>query len=440
MEEVLFLMAAEHTAEFLNTIHKDNDTSYITIATLSKKEKWNQYHYRGKDKAIQKAIELTNSKVNVYHSNNSFYKPQRGKATLYNINALYIDLDCHEHEFNLDQAMFWLKSEYFETKIPTPTYTVFTGRGLQLYWCIETAPKQALYLWLLIQTRLSEELSTVGEFVTGLEVDSSSVDDPSRVFRVAGTLNTRANQVARIVDHLDYRYTMSEIRDNYFPDLAFTQSKDAYKPKITQPKKSSNNEGKIKYLYQSYTLQCARINDLTKLIELRNGDMKGYRDELLCIYGWTSVNRKSSLERFLMELESVNALFSEPLSDSEIEYKASHIYNKYKSKVLKKENPKHYYENFDVYIFKNDTIIKKLKITEEEQKHMTTIIAKREKYDRNNAKRKQSRRNEQGLTKRQQAKQDTRHMVQELKSQGLKQKQVAEQLGLGIATVKRHWK
>lgn len=440
MERVLFLMAAQHTAEFLNTIHKDNDTSYITIATLSKKEKWNQYHYRGKDQAIQKAIELTDSKVNVYHSNNSFYKPQRGKATLFNINALYIDLDCHEHEFNLDQAMFWLKSEYFETKIPTPTYTVFTGRGLQLYWCIETAPKQALYLWLLIQTRLSEELSTIGEFVTGLEVDSSSVDDPSRVFRVAGTLNTRANQVARIVDHLDYRYTMSEIRDNYFPDLAFTQSKDAYKPKITQPKKSSNNEGKIKYLYQSYTLQCARINDLTKLIELRNGDMKGYRDELLCIYGWTCVNRKSSLKRFLMELESVNSLFSEPLSDSEIEYKASHIYNKYKSKVLKKENPKHYYENFDVYIFKNDTIIKKLKITEEEQKHMTTIIAKREKYDRNNTKRKQSRRNEQGLTKREQAKQDTRHMVQEFKAQGLKQKQVAEQLGLGIATVKRHWK
>ncbi|MDO4536491.1 MAG: ECF-type sigma factor, partial [Clostridium perfringens] len=51
-----------------------------------------------------------------------------------------------------------------------------------------------------------------------------------------------------------------------------------------------------------------------------------------------------------------------------------------------------------------------------------------------------SRRNESGLTKREQNKKDTYESVQALKSKGLIQKEVAKQLGLGKATVKRHWK
>ena len=37
--------------------------SVSSIATLSKKEKWNQYHYRGKDKAIQKASRINPAKA-----------------------------------------------------------------------------------------------------------------------------------------------------------------------------------------------------------------------------------------------------------------------------------------------------------------------------------------------------------------------------------------
>lgn len=48
-------------------------------------------------------------------------------------------------------------------------------------------------------------------------------------------------------------------------------------------------------------------------------------------------------------------------------------------------------------------------------------------------------RNEAGLTKREQAKQDNMTRVRELKGKGLKQKQVANELGVGIATVKRYW-
>ena len=434
-KEEYLMGAAQKTREFMHKIHQDNDTSYITIAT-EENSNWSQFYYMGVEYATNKAIEFIGQNVNVYHSNNSFSKKQRGNATLYNINTLYIDLDCHDENIQIDydRALEFLETLFYDVKIPKPTFTVMSGRGFHLYWAIETAPKQAIYLWKLLQVRLAQELSNITKYVPGLVVDESSIQDVTRVFRVVGTTNTKANKVATIVQSYDYRYTMSEIRDTYFKDLIPKKTKS--KAATTIPR----NKSVITYLHNSFSLQQARLNDLEKLIELRGGDLKGKRDELLYIYGWTVVTKKSTEEVFTRELEALNTMFKEPLTDAEIKYKARHIYNKHKNKILLKAEPKHYYENFDVYIFRNDTIIRKLEITEEEQKHMSTLIGKREKYDRNNDSRKKKRRNENGLTKRQQAKQDTKTKVQELKAKGLKQKQVAEQLGLGIATVKRHWK
>nr|WP_228846426.1 hypothetical protein [Clostridioides sp. ES-S-0107-01]UDN53021.1 hypothetical protein JJC16_18325 [Clostridioides sp. ES-S-0107-01] len=64
-----------------------------------------------------------------------------------------------------------------------------------------------------------------------------------------------------------------------------------------------------------------------------------------------------------------------------------------------------------------------LGITEEEQKHLKTIIGKNEKYIRNNIRRQENRRNE----------------IQVEKSLGLSQSKVAKKLNLSISTVKRYW-
>ncbi len=71
---------------------------------------------------------------------------------------------------------------------------------------------------------------------------------------------------------------------------------------------------------------------------------------------------------------------------------------------------------------------------------MSTIIAKREKYDRNNEKRRNKRRNEAGLTKKQQEKLERKAKIQELKEQGYKQTVVAEMLNISLRTVKIDWK
>ena len=91
------------------------------------------------------------------------------------------------------------------------------------------------------------------------------------------------------------------------------------------------------------------------------------------------------------------------------------------------------------YNYKNETLISLLNITADEMKVLITIIDPREKVRRQLIKEKEARRNEEGLTKREQQKQDTIKAVQELKNQGLSQSQISKELGKGIATIKRYW-
>lgn len=419
--------------KFIKDIHEDNDTSYITVANRNKSA-WNQVHCLGYESATTHIITLRESEIqDIYHSNNSFFRPQRGEATLFNLNALYLDIDWHDAKEQIDhnRVIEYLNVVYFNRKVPLPSYIVATGRGLQLYWRIETAPKQAIFLWKLVQSRMAQALANISEFEAGINVDMSCVNDVARVFRVPNTFNTKSQTYARVVQYSENAiYTLSEIRDTYYKDL--------YKDSDRLAKKSKNNVIANKF-FNKLNLQQSRIDDLLLLLEMRAGDMVGCRDKFLFVYGWTLVGKRATEEVFVRELVAVNELFKDPLPYAEISYKARHIYKKYKSKVLKKDNPTQFYEYFDVYIFRNDTIIKYLDITEQEQKQLKTIIAKREKYDRNNERRQSERRNEAGLTKREQAKHDTMTRVRALKDKGLKQKQVASELGVGIATVKRYW-
>ncbi|MBF8984704.1 hypothetical protein IZY60_14265 [Lutibacter sp. B2] len=69
------------------------------------------------------------------------------------------------------------------------------------------------------------------------------------------------------------------------------------------------------------------------------------------------------------------------------------------------------------YKYKNDTLIELLEITEEEQRHLISIIGTKEKYYRNNDRRKTERRNSKGLT----------------------QKIIAEKLSISIPMVKKYY-
>jgi DNA-binding CsgD family transcriptional regulator len=89
------------------------------------------------------------------------------------------------------------------------------------------------------------------------------------------------------------------------------------------------------------------------------------------------------------------------------------------------------------YWYKNDTLIERLEISKGEQKHLKTIIDTEEKYGRKNEKRRNSRRDEEGLTKREKEKSDRLKTIKNLKDKGLNQSQISKELGISRQAVSK---
>ena len=102
---------------------------------------------------------------------------------------------------------------------------------------------------------------------------------------------------------------------------------------------------------------------------------------------------------------------------------------------LKGENKGIY--NRGGYNYSNKTLIKFLKITEEEQKELITIIGKDEKYRRRNIKDRQKRRDDLGLTKKQRELYELKEKIIELKNKNYNNTQIAKILNINRTKVIR---
>ena len=424
---------------------------YYAVAQLNNGY-WTERHYPSKNQALERVKLLKQNRlVDVYMSVNSFETERRASATLQNLNAIYCDLDSHSATFNLEATMHLLKSEFIGSKVPLPSQIVATGRGLHLYWWLEGTTKQDLAKWELVRDRILNDLSAITDYMPSVSVDYRC-SDVARVLRAVGTYNTKAKQFCKVVETHQVRYTLDDLLECFYDvnisDLRAvraTPKNDSDNGQTTLREAKKWQEIKVKdsktgmvRIFNAYNLICTRLRDFKKLLELRNGHMAGMRDEFLTMYGWTVISKKDTLETLQRELEGINCYFSEPLSDKEIAYKAQYIFKRFNKEVIKGQDPTTMTQ-FDRYYFKNATIIKKLNITDLEQRQLETIISKEEKNRRDKKQKRDKRRNENGLTKREQAKADNIAKVQECKARGLSQSATKEETGLSLGSVRKYW-
>ena len=185
------------------------------------------------------------------------------------------------------------------------------------------------------------------------------------------------------------------------------------------------------------------------LCRFRKYDMKGCRNAVLHCYAyWTGITLRDD-EDLASAVHSLNNAFLEPLKRSEVEAiircvpKAIDKFIEYEQGIRSGERKRVTKGMRDKggYWYKNETLIDLFQISREEEKKLKlrTIISTEEKYDRNNNRRREKGRNENGLTSREQSKEDLISKVKELKSQGLKQKEVAEKLNKSLRTIKGYW-
>lgn len=352
--------------------HEDAD-GYITLA-----KKVNGTFIQRNYKPVQLAEQLSSYMgEDIYYSQNTFYKPQRRIENIRQLRSLYVDLDCHKLGYKPEWVLGKLELEQFRQTIPEPNLAIFSGRGLVLIWLIEPVSYHALPLWNAVQNYLLGQLKELGG-------DSKAID-AARVFRVAGSVNSKNKAMVKVEYRHSYKYTLRDIQYDYLPELT---------PRPKGEKAKPGRKKKIIHLYNLYSLYHARVLDITKLIELRNYDMSGYREIICFLYRYWTLCLCNDTEDALRQTYELNSTFTHPLPERELKRATGSAEKAYEAKSNKAANEiakKQGYPGAG-YNISNAKLIQWLDITQDEMQHMTTIINPAEKRRRDRVKKEQERR------------------------------------------------
>lgn len=397
--------------------------------TLAKKEngKFIQRHYRPE----QLAEQLTNYMgEDIYYSQNTFYKPQRRIENIRQLRNLYIDLDCYLFNYDPDFVVRKLELEYFKQSIPEPNLIIFSGRGVVLVWLIEPVPYKALPLWNAVQQYFLEQLKDVG--------GDPKASDAARVFRLAGSINSKNGAEVHVEYRHGYRYALRDIQYDYLPELT---------PKPKTERKKPGRRKKVVQLFNIYSLNHARILDITKLVELRNYQVTGYREVICFLYRyWMCCFCNDTEEAYRQTLE-LNNTFTYPLPERELKSATRSAEKAYEARSNKEANERAIKRGYPGagYNISNAKLIRWLDITQEEMEHMKTIFNPAEKRRRDRI-RKDKERRESGIrTKEQRLEDDRKAMLEKVEkirlaleeNPNLSIRQLVQTTGIPRSTVQR---
>lgn len=391
----------DKSKEHLEKLH-GNSNGYMTVA--SKNPNYSQWHYK-KEELLDKTEEIVNG-INDYISQNTFYKPQRRIENIKELRAVYIDIDCYNSKYTKDAVQYFLEHDLYGYKIPRPNYLIDSGRGLYYIVLIKPVPSMALPLWYAVQRYLFNTLKEFGADANAL--------DPTRVLRIVGTMNSKSGTSVKVLDEYDYEYSLREIQEGYLPEISPKKTKSKGRPK------------KMVSLFTEYSLYYARLMDISKICELRNYDVEGHREVILFLYRYYSACFTEDAEEALRRALELNSMFTKPLPENEV--------------IRDTKSATKAYEN-KLYKYTNTKLIQILDITLDEQQYLKTIISGKEKYRRcaedKKAKQRAKRRNEKGLTNKQQELKDLKDKVEKLKIEGLSLREISKELNISLGKVQR---
>ncbi|BDU93781.1 TPA: DNA-binding response regulator [Clostridium perfringens] len=322
---------------YIDNVHS-NSKGWITRSVIDKNG-YSQWHYK-----YAELKDLDMNGENIYITLNTFYKPCRRLENIKELNTLFIDLDYYKTGKTKEQVLMNLEKNYFNQSIPIPNYVIDSGRGMYLIWLINKVPSKALALWKAIQEYLYNQLKCFG-------ADRQALD-ATRILRVPGSINSKSKTVVNILDEYKYVYDLREIQNEFLPELK------PYEKKIGRP-------SKINYIYRERSLYYGRIQDIIKLCELREYDLKGHRELILFLYRYYLCSFTEDIEKALNDVLELNSMFRQALSEREV-IRAT------------RSAERCYLDKNKQYKYKNETLIELLEITEEEQRDMTIIISKEE--------------------------------------------------------------
>ena len=288
-------------------------------------------------------------------------------------------------------------------------------------------PQSALPRWDAVQKHLGECLNDFGA--------DPRARDASRILRLVQTVNTKQEdpelRTVKVVDIEQsgggpIRYGFDELADAVLPftrdELAALKADRTAKREARALRLAVSNPNP--HLYRGLNLRQLhwdRFMDFKRLIEIRGGCIaEGLREEMLFQMVnsslWSGVIVAQNLYHELRAMGAlINPNFKQGSDWKQSDFSALH------RKALAGA----------AYKFKNQTIMDRLQITGDEQGQLKTIITRDEKNRRLREKRKADR----GADER---RADRQREVVELRGKGLTIPAIANETGLGQATVNRY--
>ncbi|MGG3799984.1 replication protein [Metabacillus fastidiosus] len=346
--------------------HHHNSDGWITVAKKTASGSFQQYHYKPEALAVELGRWLGED---VYFSQNTFFKPQRNIENIRQLRSLYIDLDFYLFNYDPSWVLGKLEHEYFQETIPEPNILIFSGQGLVLIWLLEPVPYNALPLWQTVQNYLLGELKELG--------GDPKAADAARIFRMAGSVNSKNGAEVRAEYRHDHKYELRQIQTDFLPELNEVTNPNPGKKKPGRKKKSVQ-------IFNTYKLHYARLMDVVKLVELRNYEVTGYRELICFLYRyWLCCYTNDPVEA-LNQAQMLNLQFTEPLTLREVEKATKSAEKAWEAKNNEEANKAAIERGYPGagYNLKNSKIIDWLDITAEEMTHLQTIIDANEKRSR----------------------------------------------------------
>lgn len=372
--------------------------------------------------------------TNVYLSLNAFRAVdgivRRSARYLAQIRNIGIDLDCYKLGITPADCKERLIELVAHGKIPNPNLLINSGNGLQLIYSIRggAAPTNELkWLAMYITRELSGQLIKLGA-----DFQTCTLE---RVFRLPNTLNKKEGYPTSLVtvDVWNRReWTLNELMDYVKP----------YKPIKKRSKLRSvvPLRGYKKGARTLPQMNMARANDLLTLASLRNGDIEN-RNILSYDYAFSlalgSDMNYSEVLTAVLQLDSsfvyqqrknvLKTTVKSAYEDAKLFWQA-YEENNYRMIGLDKNlvKPK-----------KTSTIIRHQAITDAEMELLEVLVGKAEKERRRTEKRRENGEipREQYLVRCKEQTHLLQKRVEELKATGMKQKDIALELGISKGRV-----
>lgn len=174
-EPVQMRLPLRMPSDYYDWIYQNQQREIIAF-TPRQQTNW---HVMNREVARDKLSKWTNE-PDVFITPNEFFRWRLIKNVAA-LNALYIDIDCHQGEDIMSRVGAAERALQY-AGIPEPNAIIYTGRGAHFYWLLNRTHGAALPRWQACQRRLIQ-----------ITQADRMCADATRVLRVVGTTNSKAD-------------------------------------------------------------------------------------------------------------------------------------------------------------------------------------------------------------------------------------------------------